>query len=795
MGSQQRKGRYMSRRAMLLLLLIFLAGVVFWPVPGSAEEPPPAPQVNPFSSANYHADVWIHGQGQAGATITVERTSTGEALPCNNAPVVVAVSFWECYVSGSLLHSTDKANETSEQVTAYQTTPGGGRSAGAPATVTYIASRFSISTPPQLPAGDAIVLEGVREDTVVTTVEWTVKHKGASLFGTRLCDVGEQGENQDFVCTYDSNNPNPPDPRDDDPAAPAYTAIFVAPAIHVSPAALQEGAYTATFTELLNDVPIDSISFNFAVGTAPASPPPGAPPGTGSEVASGTTVETIPLAPLPTLDETEAIPDGPAPADPETPSAAPPTSPVDDDVLRILILAVIAFTVMAMSGARGMGWPRRLIEAPVGASGSTGQHVAEPMTRDATVAVIAGLGAGGLDGTDEDAGRARPFGNAWGDRSVTWRFPGWSLGDKLSQGAPVALAPRFPLFARIAADGSYVRAALGVLWALFPAAGLILGAAAALSGGAAPLPPALGLVAGLLVLAVLDASAGIAAVTAFTVIMLARGGLTAEGLSLAEGVRGLMGLAALWFVAPLVAAAARPLRRVAEPEHIYPWDRLGDTIIAALISGWAVQGIVGALGDLTGRDLAITSHADGFALLTIGAVIGRFLLEEATALLYPRRLQAVQKVDELPAPTYLQQVRALIFRAALLAFFAGAFLGSCWQLWLGVAIFSIPQMLQLLGDRIPDIKPLASAVPRGVVQILVLVTLGTAIAYLVDSRGSDDQLTAIRQGFVLLAIPGAALEMLSVVGGETPKIRWTWPKQLAGAAVVAVTAGLVLFLL
>lgn len=87
------------------------------------------------------------------------------------------------------------------------------------------------------------------------------------------------------------------------------------------------------------------------------------------------------------------------------------------------------------------------------------------------------------------------------------------------------------------------------------------------------------------------------------------------------------------------------------------------------------------------------------------------------------------------------------------------------------------------------------SVPRGVVQTLVLVLLDTAIAYLVDSRGSDDQLSAIRLGFVLLAIPGAVLEILSVFGGDAPKPRWTWPKQLAVAAVVAVTAGLILFLL
>lgn len=124
------------------------------------------------------------------------------------------------------------------------------------------------------------------------------------------------------------------------------------------------------------------------------------------------------------------------------------------------------------------------------------------------MALLGALGGAGVDGADDDAGRARPFGDAWGDRSITWRFPGWRQLDALSFAAPVWLASRL-------------------------------------------------------------------------------------------------------------------------------------------------------------------------ALLTIAAVIGRFLLEEAAAVLYPRRLQAVQDHGELPKPSTVQQVRGLVVRAGLLAFFAGAFLGNC----------------------------------------------------------------------------------------------------------------------
>ncbi|GAA3526169.1 hypothetical protein GCM10022234_24250 [Aeromicrobium panaciterrae] len=773
---------------------------MFWPTAGSAEEPPPAPTVDAVEPVTFHNSVPITGHGQFGGRIQVEATASGDPLRCEGGPIIIPVwdgadvGPWQCVISPIALHNPDTDRENSVEVTVYVIDPQGVQSPGTTVAVPFLPSKFSLpSIPDRLPPGDIIEFAGTRELGGSISVEWDLTYNQESLFDVpRVCGaVGDPNESEQFVCTYDSNETSDGVAQGISSASNAGLAL---------PAVLPLGQYTATLNEMFEDQVINSISFNFTVGGDDPTPPNAPPGGGGGETTDElvtTPFQTIPLAPLPDLGEPEeAIPDGPVAEDPETTTAAPPSAPVDDDdVLRILILAIVALTVMAMNGARGMGWPRRLVEAPVGASGSAPQHLAEPATRDATVAVIAGLGAGGLDGAGDDAGRARPFGDAWGDRSVTWRFPGWPRLDSLSRTVPVRLAPRLPLVARIAADPTYLRAALGVLWTLLPAAGLILGLVAATSGGAAPLPPALGLVAVLLVLAVLDAFAGIAAVTAFTVVTLARGGLTAEGLDLDEGVRGLMGLAALWFVAPLVAAAARPLRRVAEPEHVYSWDRFGDTVIAALISGWAVQGIVGGLGDLTGRDLAITSHADGLALLTIAAVVGRFLLEEATAVLYPRRLHAVQEVDELPAPTTVQQVRGLLLRAGLLAFFAGAFLGSCWQLWVGVAIFAIPQVMQLLEGSIPDIRAIASAAPRGVVQILVLVGVGAAIAYFVDAHGSDDELTAIRQGFVLLTIPAAALEILSVFGGETPKPQWTWPKQLAGAAVVVVTACLVLFLL
>ena len=185
------------------------------------------------------------------------------------------------------------------------------------------------------------------------------------------------------------------------------------------------------------------------------------------------------------------------------------------------------------------------------------------------------------------------------------------------------------------------------------------------------------------------------------------------------------------------------------------------------------------------------------ALVTLALVVGRFGLEELAAGAYPRRLSVVQARTAPPEPSFLVQLRGVVVRSAFLAFFAWAFIGSCWQLWVGVAIFSLPYVLALVHQQIPDARPLAFTVPRGVVETLVLVVVGGALAFWVnagvgDDAGRSEALQGLRNGFVVLAVPASAIGVLGVLGGEPPEQRWTWPRQLLGAAVVAVTLLVVL---
>ena len=510
-------------------------------------------------------------------------------------------------------------------------------------------------------------------------------------------------------------------------------------------------------------------------------------------------------SPSPTVEPTAAPTATPTitPVDPDEPDqdvSATSASAPDVDILPWLLLAVLVFTVLGTVGVPGLGLGARFApgstrtgggQVPVGrwpAGDALG--IAGGTHRSSSAGLLA-LAAGGIDGADEAVEVGGRVAESWGDRSVTWRAPGHELTDGLGAVLPLKLAPRWPLLARLVEDGTPVRAILGSLSLLLPAAGLVLGVVGGLRADG-PYAPALALSIALLAIGLADALSGIAGVVGFTAAVLISDGLTAADLTLGQGLRGLVGVAALWFVVPLIAGAARPFRRTRAAGQVYVWDRAADAVIAALLSGWAVQGLVGSLDDLVGRAQPLTEHADAMGLLTVGLVAARFGLEEVATRGYPRRLSVVHAATVPVEPSLLVQLRGVVVRSAFLAFFAWAFIGSCWQLWVGVAVFALPYALALVHQRIPDARPLAITVPRGVVETLVLVVIGTALAYWIDAGADSDATGSLRNGFVLLAVPASAIGVLGVLGGEPPAQKWTWPRQLLGAAVVAATLLVVL---
>ncbi len=218
------------------------------------------------------------------------------------------------------------------------------------------------------------------------------------------------------------------------------------------------------------------------------------------------------------------------------------------------------------------------------------------------------------------------------------------------------MAPRSPLTARALEDAAYLRAIFGSVSLLTLAIGLALGIAAVTDTAGEALPPIAALTIAIAVIGVLDAAAGLVAVGAFTIGVLLLGGVDSNA-----DVRTLVGLSALWFAVPILAGAARPLRRLPAAGLGPTFDRGADFVIASLIGAWVVYEIVGALPGLAGLDLPIADHATAAAIAVLVALVARMGIEELAAHLYPKRL-AVAEADELPEPGRLQQLGAVALR-------------------------------------------------------------------------------------------------------------------------------------
>jgi hypothetical protein len=192
---------------------------------------------------------------------------------------------------------------------------------------------------------------------------------------------------------------------------------------------------------------------------------------------------------------------------------------------------------------------------------------------------------------------------------------------------------------------------------------------------------------------------------------------------------------------------------------------------------------------LSGLDLPIAHHADRIAVVAMIALVVRVLIEEIAAWRYPLRLSAVEA--RLPYAGTTQRLFATGLRTGLFVFVSVAFIGSCWQLWVGAALFLVPQVLSIHERSFPSSDWLHAMLPRGIVKVLVMLLVGSLFARLVFSILTDPD-SMLRNGFVLLTIPGLVLSLLGLFGHDGPDPAWTWPRQAVGAMVLTAAVTLVL---
>jgi hypothetical protein len=263
------------------------------------------------------------------------------------------------------------------------------------------------------------------------------------------------------------------------------------------------------------------------------------------------------------------------------------------------------------------------------------------------------------------------------------------------------------------------------------------------------------------------------------------GVISGGGFSSADDIRLLLGLAALWCVVPVLAGAARPLRRPASGGLEQKWERGADFVIAALIGGWAVQKIVLALPGLAGKELPIAAHANTAAICVMVALFIRLTIETVAAQLYPKRLEHAAPA-ELDDPGPGQQLFASTVRTVLFVFLAYVVIGSSWQLWVGATMFLLPQVLGIFADRFPNDPRLYRVLPKGLVELVTMLFVSTAIGALLVAAMNENAHDFLANCFILLSLPGLALSLVGLFGREGEDREVGWGKRFAGAGILVL---------
>jgi hypothetical protein len=368
-----------------------------------------------------------------------------------------------------------------------------------------------------------------------------------------------------------------------------------------------------------------------------------------------------------------------------------------------------------------------------------------------------------------------------GDRSATFKAPGRAFADRISLRLPNRLAAFSPLLARVMNDGSYLRAIFGALGLLVPIAGLALGILGAINIGYQALPPATGLTIAIIVLGIADVLAGFLAALAYSVLVIAGGGI--HGL---PDIRSLIDTDILFFSMMMVVSATRSLRRAPAASATEWYDRGSDILIGGLLGMWALTKAIGVLPALAGVYVPIAAHTEEIAFVVLGCIMIRYCFETLAAHWYPQRLTHVAPA-EVKRPPHTVLWIGIIGKTAIFTFFAESYMGNVWELYAGAALLLLSMALAVYEDVLPNWPRVRKLVPAGLVGVIFGMAVGNwsyqALGHVF--RSDPSQLAA--WSFLLISIPLLMVQAIGTAARNGEGWALNWRLRLLGIPTLVFT--------
>ena len=367
-----------------------------------------------------------------------------------------------------------------------------------------------------------------------------------------------------------------------------------------------------------------------------------------------------------------------------------------------------------------------------------------------------------------------------------------TLLDRRSHRLTLRLAPISPLLSKIVNDAAYLRALLGSLSLLLPAAGVAAALMAVADNGNEILTPTWELLLVIAIIGLLDASAGFLAVIVFAV-----GSIFAFGaLPDLDQVRLLMAVFVIGVGPALLTTAFRALRKDPADSSETWWERLSDLAIAPFMAGWSVATMVSVLPAVTGLTVNAANHVIDFGVWVAVVAALRVILEEFVARYYPARLDAINPT-EIPDPPMIQKASALAVRYAIWVLFTGAIIGPGWESFVGSALFLVPTVIGWYQDKFPNIPLIWRIMPTGIPGLAFSILVASfTTAWLTTLLGVSAELAQL--SFVILPLPMLSLSVLGMFGRhgvtedeDRPVKKLKWVYRLGGIVMMYFTLNLV----
>ncbi len=341
----------------------------------------------------------------------------------------------------------------------------------------------------------------------------------------------------------------------------------------------------------------------------------------------------------------------------------------------------------------------------------------------------------------------------WGDRRWYIHTKLFTSLDALPK-AIVKSVERFSsLGARAISDARYLRAIFGnFAWLTIPLA-LYFSYLGMRSIKNHALPFERNILLILVLLGVFDAFAGICAAFVYLDFTFASGNLNSQ-----NAIFFTLGFTLLFFAPALVASKFRPLHRKVR-DFSGLWERMTDYVLASILTGWVGSKLILALSGLIGYKIKLSDSANMIGVYIGFALFIRLLLEEIAWYLYPYRIYLLH--IELREPGILLRLRAIIFKVGILIILAQPYIGWNTYLAIGISIFLFPQLLGLVGNKLPKFRLFGQLTPSGALKIVWLGIVGILVGTQILNRNLGSK-ESVLLSFVILPIPSFIYSVLDL---------------------------------